>query len=275
MKEIKSDHKTWASVCILSTVSVLTAYYLMVALTNLSALYFAYDFDIPAFFNLEGLYFGIPENDPLWTFDAAVTILLSRPITALLIGFLAFLLSLRIKNKQTTTLLVTLWINMLGIYIALGLFIDDALLQTGVYKLTALMHINLFFVVLFGALAIYFMVIIGIMNSRLIELSFPENMLLSRKIKLVLFVFVIPWILLMCISLLLKQEASLMGEGIKSCSLVIMLLPLAWVKKPDQALSRITTLKPVSIRDFIIGIFLILLCMALIIVMRQGVSITS
>ncbi len=277
MKEAAIKPMAWVFMVVISIIAILTAHFFIDFICNFSALYFSYDFDIPAHFDLSGLHFGIDDSHPLWTFDSAVTIYLSRPLTALIFGFGVFLLSMRMKRKQLSSLLFLIWANILGFHTALSLFVEDAFTQTGVYQVMQLMHINVIFLVMFAALSIYFMIIIGIMNGRLLYLSLPARLMQSARQKylFLLLAFVLPWFLLVGITMIGKDGQVLFGEIMMNLSIGFILFPFLLTKKPDHQLFRIKTVNDMSYRDLmIVGILLILMAV-LLFWMKQGVSITA
>ncbi len=93
------DYDNLLKTFFISVASSILAFLIVFFFSTYSSLFFAYDFDIPASFNLKGISFSTDINSNIWSRDAMVTILLSKPISAV-IGGIIFLFILMLRTKK-------------------------------------------------------------------------------------------------------------------------------------------------------------------------------
>ncbi|PLX10608.1 MAG: hypothetical protein C0598_09965 [Marinilabiliales bacterium] len=110
MKKIQL--KSYLKLSLVSMIAALFSYLFLFYIGNYIILYFAYDFDIGAYFDISGLHYLQSKTDPLWTYDARLTIFLSKPILSFIIAIISLMLMLIIKNLRVSGLLLLIWLNI-------------------------------------------------------------------------------------------------------------------------------------------------------------------
>ena len=166
---------------LISLFSALFAYTIIYFLTNLTALYFAYDFDIPAHFNLYKLFFDIDKTSQLWTHDATITLLISRPVAALFMGIIALLALILVRKKLMSFFFFLMWLTLLAFNNAVGVFADDILAKSGTYNIAILMKFDVSILIVISIIAIYLLIRIGIIVSYIFQASFPSLFYKKKK----------------------------------------------------------------------------------------------
>ncbi len=217
---------------VVSSFAAVFAFTLVWFLTNWSALYFAYDFNIPGHFNLSGLFFDADKTSPLWTFDATVTILLSRPVAALLIAVLSLGAFVFIKRKLISFFFFLFWMNVLSFNIALGGLVDDAIVGSGTYDVLMLLKLNLTVVVFSSLVIIYFLYRVGIINFYVIAASFPERYFVNPQGRFIFLMMavVLPWLLLFTFPSFDNSTGYTLLGLLKNMSVMVILLPAFFLK---------------------------------------------
>ncbi len=230
---------------VVSSFSAVFAFTLVYFLSNWAALYFAYDFNIPAHFDLNGLLFDVEKTSKLWTFDAKVTILMSRPVSALLIGVFSLAAYIFIKRKLISFFFFLFWMNILSFNLALGGLVDDAIVGSGTYDVLMLMKMNLTAVVFSSLIIVYFLYRVGIINFYVLSASFPKRYLSNRQGRYVFLMMavVLPWLLLFTFpSFDSASHYSVLGF-LKNVSVMVVLLPLFIVNPKEHLLSHLETIR--------------------------------
>ena len=229
---------------VVSSFAATFAFTLVFFLTNWVALYFAYDFNIPGHFDLNGLVFDVEKSNRLWTFDATVTILFSKPVSALLIAVVSLAAFMFIKRKLISFFFFLFWMNVLGFNLALGGLLDDAIMGSGTYDVLMLMKMNLTAVVFSSLVIIYFLYRVGMINYYVIKASFPENYLINWQARLVLLMIAVglPWLLLFTFPSFDSGSHYSLISFLKNVSVIVILLPLFVVKPKDAFLAHLETL---------------------------------
>lgn len=169
------NFKNYLQISLVSSIAALFSYLLLFFIGNYVILYFAYDFDIGAWFNISGVHFSQPHASPLWTYDAEVTILLSKPILSLIISIVSLLMMLLIKNLRIASLLIILWINIFSFNACFGIIIHDFIWQTGLINVAEKMDLSIGTMIFSMAITIFFMIRIGMVNSTIFSLFLPKK----------------------------------------------------------------------------------------------------
>ncbi len=248
VKEEKSEPvKLWKLIqlMMISSFAAIFAFTLVFFLTHWVALYFAYDFNIPGHFDLNGLQFDVDKSSPNWTFDATVTILLSRPVSAMLIAVVSLAAFMFIKRKLVSFFFFLFWMNVLSFNLALGGLVDDAITGSGTYDVLLLMKMNLTAVVFSSLVMVYFLYRVGMINYFVIWTSFPKNYLNNWQARSVFLTMVIvfPWLLLFAFPSFDSESHYSLISFLKNASVLIILLPMFIVKPKDAFLSHLETLE--------------------------------
>ncbi len=169
------NFKNYLQISLVSSIAALFSYLLLFFIGNYVILYFAYDFDIGAWFNISGVHFAQPHTSQLWTYDAEVTILLSKPILSLFIAIASLLTMLLIKNLRITSLLLILWLNIFSFNACFGVIIHDFIWQTGLINVAEKMELSLGTMIFSIAITTFFMIRIGMVNSTIFTLFLPKK----------------------------------------------------------------------------------------------------
>ncbi|PLX03725.1 MAG: hypothetical protein C0595_06035 [Marinilabiliales bacterium] len=187
------NFKNYLQISLVSSIAALFSYLLLFLIGNYVVLYFAYDFDIGAWFNISGVHFSQPPSSPLWTYDAEVTILLSKPILSLLIAIASLLTMLLIKNLRIASLLLILWINIFSFNACFGTIIHDFIWQTGLINVAEKMELSMGTMIFSMAITTFFMIRIGMVNSTIFSLFLPKKNKTKNRIRflaLIMFILV-------------------------------------------------------------------------------------
>jgi hypothetical protein len=225
-------HKQLPRIFALSSICVLFTYTLLFIFTNYSTLYFAYDFDIGAYFDIGGIRFEVDQNNPLWTRDAIVTVLLAQPLTALVIGIASLLIFISVKKLNPLLFFMLLWFILLGLVFAFGPLFTDVFTKTSIYVVTEKLGLSLEFMVFFLAVNIYILFRFGKVNAQVFWgrlLSVAGNDV-KQRIKILAFSVIGPWFLTAIIFLGLTENHCLFDAHLQLLFLFFMLLPIFFCK---------------------------------------------
>jgi hypothetical protein len=268
-------HNSILKLTIISIVTAVSAFIFVFFFSNYASLFFAYDFDIPASLNITGIHFTDGIENLSWSRDALITILLSKPISAFFAG-MVFLVILMLGNeKSVTTILVLFWLNVFAFNAAFGVLIDDAISGDGTYKVATAMNLGNDYLIIMSIILSFILFKIGMMNARLIILSFPNQNLSSYKHRLIFFIliFIIPWLLVIIYTYFLGGGAFSSFEILKVIPGIILLIPFLTVKKLSNTKFQCLPSKQFSIIDILMVAFLFLTSVIIIILMNKGVTI--
>ncbi len=233
----------------ISIISSLFAFALVYFLTNLTALYFAYDFDIPAHFDLYKLF--LDKSNSHWTHDATITILLSRPIASLFIGIAALAALMFIRKKLVSFFFFLLWINLLAFNSAAGILIDDVIARSDTYDVTRLMNLDISIIIILGIVVVYFLFRLGLLNLYVLCSSFPSHYFNNLKNR-VLFLFVtiiLPWLLMFVLPLFNTAGTYHDITLLKNLSMILILFPLFILKPVDNRFNKLEELSTNPVYD--------------------------
>lgn len=224
--------KQYLLISVLSLITALFAYLLVFFAGNYASLYFAYDFDIGAWFTINGISFEVGRSHSLWTYDAMVTIFLSRPVMSLVIGIVSLIALILIKKIQLIFFFLLLWINIFAFNAAFGLFVDDFISSTGLFFVAKRMELDLPEIIFSLSISVFIMYRLGMVNSLIFIQILPEkvNTIKPLKTLIVLIVIIIPWFLTGIILLLLSYPDHILSEHLKTLSTVIIFVPFFFSK---------------------------------------------
>ena len=271
------DYNSLLKTFLISVASAIFSFLLVFFFSNYASLFFAYDFDIPASFNLEGISFSTAIDSHYLSKDAMVTILLSNPISGV-IGGVIFLFILMIGTKKPVSVIMLLfWLNVFAFNSAFGLLIDDAVAKAGTYEVAVIMNINNIYLLAMGVLLAFILFKIGMMNGKLIMLSFPNQKLSALRGRIIFFtvIFLIPWMLVIIFTFF-SQGFTLSFSGVlKNMPVIILLVPFLTAEKPENLDFKYLPTERFSKKDIIFSVLFILISVILVVVMRNGISISS
>lgn len=202
MEETNINFKNYLQISLISSIAALFSYLLLFFIGNYVILYFAYDFDIGAWFNITGVHFSQPQTSILWTYDADVTILSSKPILSLIIAIASLLMMLLIKNLRIASLLILLWINIFSFNASFGIFIYDFIVQSGLIYVAEKMELSIGTMIFSMAITTFLMIRIGMVNSTIFTLFLPKKNKTKNPTRLlaVLMFVIVPFLISFIIS---------------------------------------------------------------------------
>ena len=270
------DYNSLLKVTIISAITAVSASIIVFFFSNYSSLFFAYDFDIPATLDLSGIIFTDSIENQNWSRDAMITILLSKPISAFF-GGMVFLVALMIGSKKyVTTIFILFWLNVFAFNSAFGILIDDAILGVGTYEVATEMNIGNSYLIVMSIILAFIFFKIGMMNGRLIILSFPNQNLFSFKSRVIFFIlaFILPWLLVIVYTYFLSFNLFSTSEILKIIPVIILLIPFLTAKKPENSKFNYLPAKSFSIKDIILTILFFTGSVVLIIMMKNGIIIS-
>lgn len=273
----KPDYPSLFKTFAISTVSAIFAYYFVFFFSNYSVLFFAYDFDIPASFSLAGISFPNDLLNHNWSRDAIITIHLSQPISASIMG-IVFLFLLMARTKKTASVILLLfWLNLFAFRSAFGELIDDVVTKTGIVKVINIMHIDDAYLIIMAIFLAFILYKIGIMNGKLIKQSFTFQNLISIQSRIIFFVCVllIPWLVVVVFSFFLRTAFSPISEILKNLPIVILLIPFLVSAKPENLNLKYVSTEGFLLSDLILASIFIILSIVLILVMNNGIVISG
>jgi hypothetical protein len=271
------DYSSLSKSIVISIFSAVCAYLLIFLYSNYVGLYFAYDFDIPAYVNLKGINFLSNGETSHWSRDALITILLSKPISAVIAG-IGFLVILMMGTKKPVSLILFLfWLNVFAFNTAFGIFIDDAIAGAGTYEVAMAMNIGNISIVVISILLAFLLFKIGMMNGRLIIMSFPHQNLYLLRSRIIFFtaIFLIPWLLVLAYNYLSHDSSDYSSETLKNLPVVILLIPFITASKPENIDFKYLPSVKHSHIDIVLSILFIILSILQIIIMKNGIHITG
>ncbi len=231
-------------------------FWLVYLLQGLIKLYFSYDFDIVAKFTMQGVQFATPDNDPLWTRDAIVTVFLAPSIFFFFGGlFFLFLLGM-VKRKSPTLLFFFLWADILFNGSAYGIIIEQGVAHSGLYRVAEALNVGLVPLIIAVSVSIYFLYLTGIITAKLIFLNADESWKSNGRLKLSLFFifFLLPFLLNLILFIFYGEikTAQIITFGLS----LIVILPVLWTSPPKNNNFNIEPPSPFNLMD---GITLLLL----------------
>ncbi|UBM62487.1 hypothetical protein LA303_00560 [Candidatus Sulfidibacterium hydrothermale] len=262
MAFLKNDRqKKWLSYFVVSFISALFAWYLERFFSGLTTLYFSYDLNIKAVLSSEGIRFLTPVTSSAWTRDTLVTLNLAAPIMNLFLGLFMMALYVFVPRKTMSMALFMIWMMVFSFTGIFGSYVENNVAHTGLYELSKIMNIGVVFQIIFVVLSLYFLYIMGIAIGKLVMLTIPASFKKEDKIMFSFFllIFLVPWILVLVITL----------KGLSSSSLftyllgIVLLLPFNWMQEPEKKGIRLKPLPDYFSLDtfalivYLLGIFFI------------------
>lgn len=262
---------------IISVAAAFFAYILILLFTNYVILYFAYDFDIPASFDLVGLKLDYNTGTSGWSRDALITILLAKPSSALAAGVIFLIILIQSGKKPVSLIFLLFWLNVFALATTFNVLIDDLMIHTGTWDVAAEMNIGGVSVFIVAVIMAFLLFKTGIMNGRVIIGSFAyQNLhLIKNRIIFFLIVFFIPWGCVFWLFSYLSQVPITYSIWFKVIPPVIFLSSFISVKGYEkERINKSPVIKP-SITDILFSVLFVILSIVLIFVVRNGITITG
>lgn len=260
----------------ISVVSALFAYLLIFLYTNYVTLYFAYDFDIPAYINQDGINLKIDTEGFQWSRDALITILLSRPISSITIGIIFIIILMIGTRKPVSVIFLLFWLNIFAFSTAFGVLIDDSIVHSGTYDVAKEMNLGVISLISVAILLAYVLYKVGMMNGNLIVMSFPNQNLFLLKNRIIFFAstFIFPWLLVTGYSYLSGRLSVPASEWLKNLPVLILLIPFLAADKIKNVDFKYQPPLVHTKTDLFLSILFVFLTIVLIFVLNNGISIT-
>ncbi len=280
MEEQKETGINYNSLFKTLAISVITAFFSYVLLflyTNYAALYFAYDFDIPAYVDLGGVCFPSENDVSTWSRDAVITILLSKPLSAVIIGIPVLIIMMIGFKKPIAIVMVLFWVNIFAFNNAFGLLIDDAIARSGTYEVAVVMNLGEVTIITGSIILAFLLYKIGMMNGRLIIMSFPNQSLTNTKNRIIFFsiVFLIPWLIVIFYIYLMDSDTVPLSQMIKNLPVALLLIPFLTAGKIKNKKFNYMPSVYHSKSDLIYTVLFAFLSIVMIFVLKNGFTITG
>jgi hypothetical protein len=242
-----------------------------------ATIYTAYDFDIPAYFNLSGIYFTVEKSSSLWYLDSQVAVLLTKPVVSLFIGLFALASLIVIKKKLISFFFFLFWLNLYAFNNSVGILVDDIIARTGIYEVSILFKLNTEIFIVAGIVATYFLYKIGIVNTLAFRSSIFSRFITDRKMKTVtlFFLFFVPWISNFILLIIDPKVELKMLTVLENFSMLIMILPFFIYNSKKKIQSHVKVYSEVLVADWINTILFIVGILFLYFTMRGGISISD
>jgi hypothetical protein len=245
---------------VISLIATLFSYLLIFFIGNYAVLYFSYDFDIGAWFDISGVHFEQLRENVLWTYDAEVTIFLSKPLIALTIAIISLSLLLLINNLGITGFLFLLWMNIVAFNACFGLFVDDFITQGGLLYVAERMELNMLAMMSSLAITTFIMIRLGMVNSTIFSLLLPEKKKTKFALRtfIVLIVIFLPWLLSGLLIFAFANSSHDLRVHLNTVSTFLIILPFFYSKGREIKDAETKKIKITTYDWLISGIMLIL-----------------
>ncbi len=237
--------KMWPMVFI-SWVAAFLSYMILFFITGYASLYFAYDFDIQAYLGFGGVVYLTPITSENWTFDAIVTVLLSKPLAAFFLGLFSTFALVMIRCRNTMWFYFFIWMAIWGFNLSLGGMVDDAIFKVETYAVAEVMNFSLSAIIISGFVSAYLMYLLGVIISRF-YLQYLKGVAFyseKRKVLSVLLTIVFPWISVGLISFSSWVPAISAIELSRFATAAVLILPMFFVKPLATSPVAYTCSKP-------------------------------
>ncbi len=252
-----------------TSVFAICVVYLLSGLVNL---YFAYDFNIYARFNLSGVHFLTPKSSTAWTRDAIVTIYLSNAILSFFIGLAFMFLMIFVHKKSPTIYFFFVWMIVFSFGNAFGIFIEQGIAKNGIYEVSKVLDLGIVVLVTVVAVSIYFLYLMGIILGKLILINTPNKFKYKNKLQKSRFFITlfIPWLISIFIFVLLSDKM-LTSQTIIFLLSIIILLPVLWINTPDKENIIAEPPQTFNLLDAVTLILLIIVIIILYFTLKHGI----
>ncbi|MFK5855076.1 MAG: hypothetical protein QM503_03020 [Bacteroidota bacterium] len=272
----KSENLDFNSLLKLAVISVITAvgsFIIIFYFSNYASLFFAYDFDIPASFNLNGITFADGSGNMNWSRDALITILLSKPMAAFIVGIVAFIILLLKTKKPTTITFLLFWLSVYAFNSVFGVLIDDIVTHVGIYEAASIMNLDSSYLLIMLIILTFVFLKIGMMNGRLMILSFPGFNLFSFQSRVIFFIFVLltPVLLVAMYTYFTSGLSFPISNTLKTFPVLLLIAPFLIIKNTINTKFHYLPANQLSVIDIILTASIITLSVALFIEIKDGI----
>ncbi len=260
---------------IISLVAAFFSYVFLYIYANYVVLYFAYDFDIPAYLDINGVVLLGDKNHDNWSRDALITIFLSKPISAVILGIITLIILMIGSKKPVSIILLLFWLNVFSFNEAFGILIDDAIAGSGTYEVAEVMNFGKIFIISGAVILAFLLYKIGMMNGRIIIMTFQNQNLFPFKSRILFFIFIffLPWIIILVATFSSVNSVLPNSQLIKNLTVIILLIPFLTSGKIKNKEFVYTPIKRHLISDIVYTFVFGLLTIAMIFVLINGLQI--
>ena len=238
MEKTVRQKESWRNLILgLHSLSIfLISYFLLYIISGLSVLYIAYDFDIPAKLFINTIVFDLPDESPLWTTDAIISILMATPVSSFITGIIALFVFLVVAKKNAFLLFFSLWIFLQAFNMTFGLLSENIISQTGLVRVAREMGLKSIMLLLTVGLSFFFMVKSGMLAGKLFvaHAEFAKNITFKKKIIKTVVFFILPWLTGSLILFVITNETLEAKNIILSIFMLILLVPTLFTATPQR-----------------------------------------
>lgn len=248
----------------------LITFYLSYFITGLSVLYIAYDFDIPARLYINNIFFDLPDNSPLWTSDATISVFMATPVSGFVVGILSIFFFIIKKKKTALFLFASIWMFLQAFNLTFGLLSENLITSTGLIRVAQEMGLRSIMIILTIGVSLFFLVKSGILAAKLFYAHLDCQFISEKSIrgKLAFYFFFLPWMAGSGIIIFLAGESVDKKDFIMAGFMLLLLIPSLFVVPPKQKELIHIGKKPAMILPVLA--LLIIVCSKFI--LRSGIS---
>ncbi len=187
---------TYLQLYVVSASSYVLAYLLLYLVNGISTLYIAYDMDVPAMLFTGETRFLIPDESPLWSRDAIISVFMTAPLVSFVVGVLALVVYQLFGKMNGPLFFLVIWLFLHGFNMTFGLVTEDLITQTGLTRVAQTLGLHQFALVLTIGVSLYFLFQAGKFTGQLTGIHTPVGMMDSKAKRLKLFAsaFFLPWL---------------------------------------------------------------------------------
>ncbi|PKP52400.1 MAG: hypothetical protein CVT92_09170 [Bacteroidetes bacterium HGW-Bacteroidetes-1] len=234
-KEGKSEKVQYLNLTVQSLSLFLISYYLLYLISGLSVLYISYDFDIPARLYINKLHFDLPDDSPLWTTDAIISILMVTPVSSFVLGILIIFIFMIAQQRKTWMLFISIWLFLQAFNLTFGLLIENLITQTGLVKVAREMKIKSPMMILTVGISVFLLIKSGIFAAKFLYSHLEEHLVATKRTRKItaLYFFFIPWLIGSGIILSFTGNSLEIKDLMLTGFMLVLLLPSFFVNSPE------------------------------------------
>lgn len=246
-------------------------YYASFLLAGLAVLYIAYDFDIQATLFFNHIIFQTPDESPLWTTDAIISVMMATPVSSFVLVILSIFIFMLIRQKNSILLYASVWLFLQAFNHTFGLLSENLITQSGLIIVAREMGIKSLALIMTVGVSIFFLIKSGVFSAKMIYAHTQKDCITPKKskIKFAFFVFILPWLIGSSFILVLSDEITQLRDLILTCFMLILLLPAFFVNIPE---AQKTPFKPHAVSVGLTISFTIIFLISIYYFLPKGIS---
>jgi len=248
----------------------LITYYLAYFISGLSVLYIAYDFDVPARLYINNIFFDLPDNSPLWTSDATISVFMATPVSSFVVGIVSIFAFMFKKKKTALFLFASIWMFLQAFNMTFGLLSENLITSTGLIRVAQEMGLRSIMIILTIGVSLFFLMKSGILAAKLFYAHLDSQFVSekSNRAKLAFYFFFLPWVAGSGIIIFLAGESVDKKDFIMAGFMLLLLLPAFFVLPPKQKELISINKKPA----LILPLLALLVIISSGIILKNGIS---